>query len=60
MHACTMGGSNAVIRTTSYFRRFEDVGRGGSKGTRGGSEISAPCVPQKVQDKAATCQNFIN
>ena len=34
------------------------VPRGGFKG---GSEISAPpCGPKKVQDKAATCQNFLH
>jgi len=37
--------------------------RGGSKGRPGGPrspvKFLAPCSPQKVQDKAATCQNFL-
>ena len=49
MHACTMGGSNAVMRTTSYFRRFEDVGRGGSKGTRGAVKFLPPVPPKKFK-----------
>ena len=38
-------------------------GRGGSKGDQGAapSESSAPRGPaKKVQDKAATCQNFLH
>ena len=34
--------------------------RGGSKRDRGRPyEISTPCGTQKVQDKAATCQNYV-
>jgi len=53
----TANGQHDILVSCCFSPRA--VPRGGSREAAAPSEISDPCGPQKVQDKAATCQNYI-